>query len=67
MYFLNKSPTPLEKSGDLTSKGAPLIFKFSKPPSTFETPKVQPPFQREEGVRAMLYTYKELLRSVSYL
>ena len=48
MHFLYESPTPLEKLGDLTWKGFPLISKFSKPPSSFETPKVQPPFSSYE-------------------
>ena len=38
--FMRVQPHPLEKVGGLTWKGAPLISKFSKPPSTFETPKV---------------------------
>ena len=41
--------TPLEKLSGLTWKSAPLIFKFSKPPFTFETPKVNPPFSKGGG------------------
>ena len=50
--FLYESPTPLEKLGGLTWKGAPLISKFSKPPFTFEILKVQPLFKG--GVLAMV-------------
>ena len=45
-------PTPPWEISGLTWQGATLISNFSKPPSTFETPKVQPPFSKEGG-RAM--------------
>ena len=41
IFFMRVQP-PLDKLGGLTWKGAPLIAKFSKPPSTFDTPKLQP-------------------------
>ena len=54
VHFFMRIQPPLEKLGGLTWKGAQLIFKFSKPhPTTFETPKVQPPFLKG-GFRAMV-------------
>ena len=54
MHFLYENPTPsLEKLGGLTWKGAFLISKFSKHPTTFETPKVgkvQLPLFKEMGL-----------------